>query len=344
MAWKTASCIVTGFKNRQRNKQCQDHLDLFYDEKNEVVFGALSDGAGSTKYARIAAKIAVDESMSLMREQFKNLCSYDEDSMRGFFKDLVKRVISAIEETAKQKECALQELSCTLLVFFISKKHYAAMQIGDGFIVVKTVERDEYLLLLTPYKGPYPSTTAFVIDHNAHDIDQNNYDINKMLFSYGNGSISFICIASDGLEMMCLEFLGFSDFEEGVREWRPSYGFFNQMHTRIFQSKDTEKFGQSISRKLDDEKISKRYQDDKSLILCCNTSYNLEGISGCLASGGNDVSSDRRMPEENQEHNVSTNKTPSFLIAKKQKFNEGVHWLCREISRVVEKAYKFFSR
>lgn len=351
MTWKNTSCLITGEKNKERQRQCQDHLDFFCDDMNDIVFGVVSDGAGSKKHSDIGAKIAVKESIEFIKNQMydiphkikesiefeKNEKNYiphkNKDEVKIFYKFLVEHVIRSLEEESKNIGCNSEELYCTLVVFFVSQNYFTAIQIGDGLIVIKVQEENKYELLFSPDKGLYKNMTRFINEKNL-SIDEKIIN-----FAYGKGVVDFIFAASDGMEDICLEYLGFSK-KFGVREWKPFTKFFSPIHSKMLKVTNINIFSQALKDKLDNINISKKHRDDKALIICCNMNS---------ISNKNIDTPDRNAEFENkdyQEDNLSIKSENSSLQRINQESNfklKNINLLLRFIKAIFRRIKNFFS-
>ena len=107
-------------------------------------------------------------------------------------------------------DCELDDLACTLIIFVTSSNDLAAMQIGDGLIVVQTQDKSDYDLLFMPNKGEYANETTFVTSTSAQS---------EMKTELKSIRVNFICAATDGIEHISLT-------KTAGKQWVPFPDFF----------------------------------------------------------------------------------------------------------------------
>ncbi len=59
MVWKRVACSEVGISHQKQEMPCQDYGD--YRIFDDVIVGAVADGAGSAKYSDIGAKLTVEK-------------------------------------------------------------------------------------------------------------------------------------------------------------------------------------------------------------------------------------------------------------------------------------------
>jgi serine/threonine protein phosphatase PrpC len=165
------------------------------------------------------------------------------------FTKFVKEVITALNKQATNKGYSVSDLACTLLVFIATPEWVAAMQIGDGFMVVRSQDA-EYQLLFEPDKGEFFNETTFVTSANA---------LEEMQVQVISGKQEFICASTDGLERVAIR----------LSDWKPFPPFFNPLEEYL---RETDKPGGNddnyIIDFLNSERLNSRTDDDKTLLLC----------------------------------------------------------------------------
>ncbi len=180
---------------------------------------------------------------------WQRLCQpLSEEEAKNMFKSTLKKAIASLKEEAKSKDYSVNDLACKLLIFVATPRWVAAMQIGDGFIVVRSQE-SEYQLLFQPDKGEFVNETTFITSSNALD---------EMQVRVLTGHQEFICASTDGLEKLAI---GFSD-------WTPFALFFKPLEEYLGETKEPEKEDEYLKNFLDSERLNARTDDDKTLLLC----------------------------------------------------------------------------
>ena len=169
MNWKATYYCAKGTWHGKHNIPCQDYA--YYHRSDKVILGAVADGAGSAKYADIGAKLAVDNILEYLKQsqqkfskksEFNNSSFNEKEAKQLFCDGIQKEVIPALKKKAQEKQCSINEFACTLIAFIATPKWITAMQIGDGFLVLRLNNKKDYQLILKPDKGEFINETKFV--------------------------------------------------------------------------------------------------------------------------------------------------------------------------------------
>lgn len=257
MSWKAIARYEVGISHQKQQLPCQDFAD--YCILDDVIIGAIADGAGSAKYSDIGAKLAVEAVLEYFTEFSQRLQKrkcweqsfsqpLSEKTAKKRFKNALEKVNIVLQEQADSKDYAVEDLACTLLVFVATPHWIAAMQIGDGFIVVRSQD-SEYQMLFQPDKGEFANETTFVTSRNALD------DMQVKVFSE---KPEFICASTDGLEKVAIRF----------SDWKPFPPFFKPLEEYLQETQKPEEEDEYISNFLKLEQLNARTDDDKTLLLC----------------------------------------------------------------------------
>ena len=247
MSWKAIARSATGTSHLKQQIPCQDYGGCKVLDR--AIIGAVADGAGSAIHADVGAKLAVDTVLEcLTKENFSGLPP-DEEEARGLFTQVVRKVIATLEAQAISQGYAIAELSCTLLAFIATPTWVAAMQIGDGFIVLRC-QHEQPQLLFSPDKGEYINETTFVTSATA---------LAGMKVDVRSHQPEFICAATDGLERVAIR----------MSDWTPFTPFFQPLEQYLREASDLEQEDEYLIHFLDSDRLNARTDDDKTLLLCC---------------------------------------------------------------------------
>ena len=254
--WKVISRSAIGIGHKKQQIPCQDYGDYCLLEE-DILLGAIADGAGSAKHSEAGAKIAVEVSLKYL-EKFTSGGlheSYPPSShlqAQKIFAKLLAEVIDAFKKEAMQKSYSITDLACTLLAFIATPQKLVAMQLGDGFMVVRP-PHGKLQLLFRPDKGEYINETTFVTSSNA---------LEAMQVAVINEEFSFICAATDGLEKVAIQ----------LRDWLPFAHFFEPLEQYLQETPNPEEDEEYIQTFLNSERLNARTDDDKTLLLSLLTS------------------------------------------------------------------------
>ncbi len=316
MTWKCVSASVAGTKHQKRGQECQDYAKYKRLDGN-VIIGAVSDGAGSAKYAKEAAELAVETAIQLIDETLANedqklpqlengnspitfpkkqnfisdffniLCDWlvDKDKLNEplrpaifslmtkvfsknqnpetsqnlppsidanqIFHQVHQRIVQKFNQEAITKNCSLGEFSCTLIAFVATPNYLASMQIGDGFIVVRPNDSQDYQLLFPPEKVGAMNETVFVISVENISIEEHiRVDIKPH---------KFICVSTDALELAAIDF----------QTWEPYKPFFQPLEEYMANTPEAD-IKPDIEDFLNSTEVSHKTADDKTLLVCWN--------------------------------------------------------------------------
>jgi hypothetical protein len=235
---------------------CQDSSKVVY--RKDIYFGCISDGAGSAKYARLASRDTVNHAIKYLRvlyfsKYFQNKLSlyfeYQDTSIIQCFRDFLESCYYKIRCSSVRRKHSIKDYSCTLLGFIKHPNWTITFQLGDGFIVSRTLE--EYQLHFIPAKGEYKNSTYFTNSVQRQE---------KFQVKIIKQPIKFLCCSSDGMENLAL-------YKGQI--FKP---FFKSIEANFSMDEDEPIIYNSFEKWLDkDEKVNTKTGDDKSLILLkCN--------------------------------------------------------------------------
>lgn len=256
MVWKAIARSAIGTSHQKQQMPCQDYGGC--KVLNDMIIGAVADGAGSAKYADIGAELAVKTALAYLAEEsvyqqqhFWELTSQPlpEEAAKELFANTVKKVVTALQAQADCGGYSLNNLACTLLIVVATPNWVAAMQIGDGFITVRS-QKEDLQLLFQPDKGEYINETTFVTSANA---------LNGMRVCVRSGKHEFICAATDGLERVAIR----------MSDWTPFVPFFQPLEAYLRKISNSEQEDGYLNSFLSSDRLNARTDDDKTLLLCC---------------------------------------------------------------------------
>ena len=257
MNWKAVARSAIGTSHQNQGIGCQDYGN--YRILDDVIVGAVADGAGSAKYSDIGSKLAVktvlkylgriSEYLQKRKHCLQNLSQpLSEAEAKKLFTGTVKTVIAKLHKQATEGDYSVNDLACTLLVFVATPDWVAAMQIGDGFIVVRSQD-SEYQLLFQPDKGEFANETTFITSTNA---------VKEMQVKVIHEKQEFICASTDGLEKVAIR----------LSDWEPFSPFFKPLEEYLHEPVNPEDEDKYLMEFLNSERLNSRTDDDKTLLLC----------------------------------------------------------------------------
>lgn len=256
MTWKLIVRSEVGTSHEKRQIPCQDYGECtLIEHLHDTVVGAIADGSGSAEHSDVGSEIAVKAVLSDLPQYLDGIDKDgtnlpqlpSKEKAQDIFEKTFKTVLDKLNTKANESSYRLQELACTLIAFVATPEWVAAMQIGDGFIVVHSPEDSKYQLLFKPNKGEYANQTTFVTSSNA---------LSEMKVTV-LGHRQFICASTDGLERVALN----------ICDWTPGEIFFEPLEQYVQMSTE-EEAKNYIKNFLQSQKLNSRTDDDKTLLVC----------------------------------------------------------------------------
>jgi Protein phosphatase 2C len=257
VGWKAVTRSVIGTSHQQQQMPCQDYGgDRILDQ---IMIGAVADGAGSAKQSELGAKLAVTTALHYLvatedwlqqrQQSWQTLATVPSPRQaEKLFSKTVEKVQAALEHHAASHHYPVDELACTLLMFLATPQWIMAMQIGDGFIVICPQHQD-YQLLFQPSKGEFANQTTFVTSSTA---------LAEMQVRVIAAPQAFICAATDGLERVAIR----------LSDWQPFPPFFNPLAEYLDETAIPEQQDEYLMQFLTSDRLNTRTDDDKTLLLC----------------------------------------------------------------------------
>lgn len=257
MNWRTVTRCVPGSRHMNEGLSCQDYGG---DRTlNQVLIGAVADGAGSAAHAEVGAQLAttiildyLEASEKWLQKQQSSWLTLPNEHVKEvaqeFFTKAVKYILKKLDQQVQANRYEMQDVACTLIAFVATPHSIAAMQIGDGFIVVRLKDQN-YTLMFQPDKGEYANQTTFLTSPNA---------LSTMKTQVVFGSQSFICAATDGLESVAIR----------RSDWTPFSPFFNPLEEFMAETVNPDQNDGYLVDFLTSERLNQRTNDDKTILLC----------------------------------------------------------------------------
>jgi hypothetical protein len=248
MRWKTALAIARGPKHEKDGTPCQD-VGVFEILPGNVLVGAVCDGAGSAAMAETGARLTAARVLACLRRMDWKPSPISECEARSLFLIACEEALAELRATADATGNRLRDYNTTLLAFVLTPGWLAAMQIGDGFLVAREDDKENYRLLFLPQHGDYANEAAFVTDPDMSE---------EMEVCVVPGNISFLSASTDGLEWVALR----------TQTWTPNFLFFNRFEAFLRETGDSEAAKAGIHAFFEDAKLKAFHRDDKTLFLC----------------------------------------------------------------------------
>jgi hypothetical protein len=249
LRWRVAGVSVCGASHERLGLPCQD-AHQWTSLSDELILAAVADGAGSALLAEVGATLAVAAAISSARERFA------ESSAAGAVQHLrweallthtLSAARAALEREAEVRSLPLRDFACTLTVVVAGRDFVAAMQVGDGAVVVAEPD-GVFLSILRPVQGECLNETVFLTSPESVETSQPNV---------WHGRPAHLAVLSDGLQMMALR----------MPSADPHPGFFTPLFQFLSREGDGALAREALSSFLTSPRTRERTDDDVTLLL-----------------------------------------------------------------------------
>ena len=248
--WRFATARVTGSSHLRAGTPCQDRLACVVLPDGTLV-AAVSDGAGSAPLADVGAEVAVQTVLDEIRHGLKD----GRPDMNCALRRAALRAREAVLSRALEDGEEASSYASTLLALVEAPEGGAALQIGDGVIVVGG-GRDDWSWMFWPEHGEYANTTRFLTDDDAAE---------HLRVEAFPSALTDIAVMTDGLEPLALHYA--THTVHGP--------FFRGMFQPLLESDGSAELNHlsvSLEHFLASERVRMRTDDDMSLILATRRS------------------------------------------------------------------------
>lgn len=248
--WRVVAASVIGVSHGKVGLPCQDS-HAWRVLPGGILIAAVADGAGSAPLAEVGSKCAADAAIEVANENADRILaagnSGSEDNCAAELKLCLNAALSAVETEAEKRGAAVRDLATTLILVFAAPNWTAAIQVGDGAVVLR--ETDGSLLsLTTPPDAEYANETTFLTTPAATKTAQHG-------FHAGVGAQ--LALFSDGLQRLALL----------LPAGTPHSPFFAPLFRFAADSTDTVAADEQLTAFLTSPRITERADDDLTLLL-----------------------------------------------------------------------------
>ena len=180
-----------GVGHTRINKPNEDCVSFEMLPDNRGVVAAVSDGAGSAPRARegsnLAAKAAVHQAVA-------SIIVDEEDDPAIAVAAGLKAAQEAIEQSALAINAQMEDYHCTLILVAWLDDQVAAIQVGDGAVIVESTGACKMLTI--PQRGQYANETYFVTEPHCE----------KTQFTNQATGITALALFTDGIQKSAVDF------------------------------------------------------------------------------------------------------------------------------------------
>lgn len=246
MLWRYAAGQATGSAHEKLAKPCQDRFACATVDAHSTLIAVVADGAGTAEHAHIGAEIAVNTVSSIAQLAARA-------GRRDFTEVLREGATLARQrllEAASDRQLAPRDLACTLLAAIVAPLGGAALQIGDGVIVVGDKPLT-WRWVFWPQKGEYANTTFFLSDERS---------LERAEIQALSDDVLDVALMSDGLEQLAVQFASRKAHDPFFRS------VLAPLHAESGDG-ESARLSQGLSTLLASAAVRQRTDDDASLVI-----------------------------------------------------------------------------
>ncbi len=151
--WFGHNRSVTGRSHIDKNGFCEDSSLVEFSKS--VAIAVVSDGAGSVKKAKLGSTTVVETTKQFLQKTDNWIAK----SHKQIAKQLIQENVTALEREAKEHNCSILDLACTLCFVAVSENNVLCGNLGDGVV---GGFKEKSFVLIKPLRGEFANTTVFI--------------------------------------------------------------------------------------------------------------------------------------------------------------------------------------
>ena len=249
-AWRVVAASIRGSAHERAKMPCQDahHWEALPDG---TLVAAVADGAGTAALAEVGADVASRTAIETMRiRRAAQPLPTDDGSWKTLLADVLRTAKKAVEEEAEARGVMERELATTLILVVATDQLVAAVQVGDGGVVI-TDDEDHIISITAPTRGEYINETTFLASSDSLDT---------AMIKVWWGIAKAVCVFSDGLQMLALK----------MPEATPHDMFFSPLFQFVSKASDDAWAQERLTAFLRSGRVTERTDDDLTLLLAAH--------------------------------------------------------------------------
>jgi hypothetical protein len=244
--WRTAGLCVSGVSHLRTGTPCQD-AHLWEQTAGGILVAAVADGAGSASLADVGSACAVRAAVKASLEHLGDGLPLEDEDWQALLAEVLRAGREALVNEAAARSGSLSDLATTLLVALATPELVAAVQVGDGAVVVR-LAGTRFQTVTRPPAQEFLNETTFLTSADALDQAQ---------FAVVRDHVTGLALLSDGLQMLALK----------LPEGTPHSPFFDPLMRLVAEVNDQGTAEEHLRRFFQSPRITDRTDDDLTLVL-----------------------------------------------------------------------------
>ena len=250
MSWRISSASSTGTSHLSKGVVCQDSSSFSFIKsihgEEKVLLLVLSDGAGSATQASRGSELVCKSIVDCAQYW---LCKSLPSDLSGLLLHSAGHARQVVHRVTNAELSNVSDFSATCLCLLITDDSIAALQVGDGLIVVENAS-GSIGPVFWPKRYEYANTTSFLTSRNwLQDLQYSQW--------LGRPRSFFLC--SDGIQSIC----SYTQFMSVVPSFIDAFKKVLSEELPGYSSKASRKF----LAFLDSEQVCSRTDDDKTVLV-----------------------------------------------------------------------------
>ncbi|MDX2096160.1 MAG: protein phosphatase 2C domain-containing protein [Leptolyngbyaceae cyanobacterium bins.59] len=256
-SWKALVRSAKGTTTRQTPLHCYDAGQ--YRVFDAIIVGAIASGLETAPYGDLGSKLAVEMIVDELLIQVRSEGGQwhkpvlprvlkSERAATHLFTPLVKQVREGLQIQAGSNEYDVNHLACTLMAFVATPFWMAALHIGGGLLVVRSVEGS--------YQVLFPDSEVQTIDRLPLTHPQALSTLQVCVYPQ---PLSFLCAATPPLIPVALQ----------SPDRTPFSPFFQPLEDYIRDTPVPEEDASYLVEFLNSESLQSRVSTDRTILLGC---------------------------------------------------------------------------
>ena len=248
-SWKCIGVSALGTSHVRMKTACQD-ANAKRRLKNGLLVMAVADGAGSAPYSAEGASLAVSVAVDTLQVRLRQGIPANDSIWTLVMTEVFQEASAAVRHCALINGRSPRAYATTLLTAVVSDTWIAYGMVGDGALVI--LDRDGgFHCLTTPQRGEYANTTYFITRKHMSEY---------LAVEYRQTQIQGVAALTDGLLNLSVS----------NRNNTPFTCFFDPLFKFLEATPSEQRATEGLSRFMISEKINRRTDDDKTLVLALN--------------------------------------------------------------------------
>jgi hypothetical protein len=254
MPWLAGQASVRGISHVRSGAPCQDSGCVWVSPDGRAVVGAIADGGGSLDRSELGSYVAASilVAATAVRLTGSNFEDASERVLEEHWRTVVRDIRAMLSREAELTQgAATRDYGTTLIGFLAVDDHIAAMQIGDGFLVLGN--------------GLDTASAHFRLVFDARPVEQAGEVVwltsslweDDFRCTFIEGSVDLVAASTDGLEKVAIS----------RREQEPFPGFFTPLSQRVGEIGSSEDLRALATSVISMKSLDNKVADDKTLLL-----------------------------------------------------------------------------